>query len=151
VVDLGKRELIRGDKLRDLILLVYLNNKYGLGKKVDVSKLKDFIGYSRTGLATALSESVYFIREGDAIALTDAGERYVKKVWMRYYRAFNPVGYLFIFLGLILFAQWYLLTYYKILLSLNWYGGIALIVSGLLIRFALLPMSYWLLKLKKRM
>lgn len=147
---MGNRELIRGDKLRDLILLVYLNNKYGLGTKVDVSKLKDYIGYTRTGLATALSESAYFIRKGDEITLTDAGERYVKKVWMPYYRAFNPIAYFFIFLGLILLTQWYLLTYNKILLSVDWYAGVALIAGGLLIRFALLPASYWLLKFRRR-
>jgi len=49
-----KKDLIKGDMLRELIFLVYLNNKYGLGKRIRISKLKDFIGYSTGGIYLSL-------------------------------------------------------------------------------------------------
>jgi len=76
---LRKEDSIKGDKLRDLILLVYLNNKYGLGKKIKISKLKEFLGYSTGGLYNALDESGFFIRKGDGIALSASGETYAGK------------------------------------------------------------------------
>jgi len=147
---LRKDELIRGDKLRDLVLIVYLNNKYGLGTKIDDAKVQSFIGYSRSGFNTAINESGYFVRKGDEIMLSEKGERYVKKELMPYYKAFNPIGYFLIFLGSLLFLQWYLLTYFKFLLILDWLSGLSIIVGGLLIRFALLPTIYWFLKIRRK-
>lgn len=77
---LEKNESIRGDKLRDLVLIVYLNNKYGLGTKIEDSRVQNFLCYSRSGFNTELNESGYFVRKGDEITLSEKGERYVKKL-----------------------------------------------------------------------
>lgn len=146
-----RRELIKGDKLREMIFLVYLNNKYGLGKRIEVRKLKDFLGYSTGGLYNALDESGYFVRNVDEITLSEKGKRYVRSELMQYYRAFNPIGHFLIFLGLVLILQWYLLTYHRILMVFDWYVGISIIAGGLLIRFALLPMIYWFLKVRRKL
>jgi len=150
VDSLPKKDLIRGDMLRELILLVYLNNRYGLGTRIEVSKLKRFLGYSQSGIYSALDESGYFTRKGDNITLSDTGERYVRKKLLRQYRAFNVIGYFFVFVGFVLSLQWYLLTYYRILLVFDWYTGFAFILGGLLFRFALLPIGYWLLKIGRK-
>lgn len=136
--------------MRELMLLVYLNNRYGFGKKIEISKLKQFLDYSTGGLYHALDESGYFVRKGDEITLSDKGEKYVKNVVMKYYGAFNIIGYFLIFLGFVLTLQWYLLTYHKILLFLDWYSGLTIVAGGLAIRFALLPMIYWLLRIRKK-
>jgi hypothetical protein len=145
---LEKRNQIRGDKLRELLLMVYLNNKYGLGTRIEISKLKQLLGYSQSGIYSALDESGYFDRKVDEIRLSEEGEKYVKKEIVQQYKAFNTIGYLFIFVGLVLILQWYLLTFHGILLTLDWYSGAALIAGGLIFRFALLPADYWLLKVR---
>jgi len=149
-VKLKKRTLIRGDKMRELLLLVYLNNKYGLGTKIEISKLKQLLDYSQSGIYSALDESGYFDRKGDEIRLSEEGEKYVKKEIMPLYNPFKTIGYFFIFVGLVLILQWYLLAFYGITLFLNWYPGAALIVGGLIFRFALLPTDYWLLKVSRK-
>lgn len=146
-----KRDLIRGDKLRDLILLVYLNDKYGLGKRVKISKLKRFLGYSTGGIYNALDESGYFTRKGDEILLSDKGERYVRKELMQWYRVVYPLGYFMVCFGIVLVGHWYLYTYHDIFLLFNWAVGFAFIGGGLVIRFALPLLTYWLLKITKKM
>ena len=136
--------------MRELILLVYLNNKYGLGKKIKLSKLKQILGYSTGGLYNALDESGFFIRKGDEIVLSASGETYAGKKLLRQFRAMYPIGYFFVFFGIMLIAQWYLYTYYKIFLSFDWTTGISFIVTGLLIRFALPPLVYWILKITRK-
>jgi len=146
----GKKESIRGDKLRDLIFLVYLNNRYGLGKKIRISKLKQYLGYSTGGLYNALDDSGFFIRKGDDIVLSKLGEKYAKKELLQPYKAFFPVSYLFIIFGIILIVQWYLLAYHNVLLRFDWTTGFAFIITGFFLRFALLPFAYWFLKLQKK-
>lgn len=143
-----EKDSIRGDKLRDLILLVYLNNKYGLGTTIKLSKLKQFLSYSTGGLYNALDDSGYFIRKGDEITLSDAGERYARKNLMQRFRAVYPVGYFLTFFGMILIAHWYLLMYHDIFLFFDWTVGLSFILVGLLIRFALPPFAYWILKIR---
>ena len=147
---MGKKDLVRGDRLRDLMLLVHLNNRYGLGTKMDDSRLAQFLRYSRTGLRTAIYTSGYFAKKGDEITLTAKGERYVRMELLPTYRAVNPIGYFLVFLGSLLVAQWYLLNYYDTLLVFDWSVGLYVIVGGLVIRFAILPMSYWFLKMRRK-
>lgn len=132
------------------MLLVHLNNRYGLGTRMDDSRLAQFLDYSRTGLRTAIDESGYFVRKGAEITLSEKGEIYVKRELLRPYRAVNPIGYLLVFIGSLILVQWYLLSYHKTLLILDWSVALPIIVCGLLVRFALLPMSYWFLKILKK-
>jgi len=132
------------------MLLVYLNNRYGLGKKIRISKLKQFLGYSTGGIYNALDESGHFIRKLDEITLSDKGERYVRKELLHQYRAFYPISYFLIFFGIVLIAHWYLYTFHNTFLLFDWIVGFSFIIVGLLIRLALLPFLYWFLKIRKR-
>lgn len=145
-----KNEKLRGDKIRDLILLIYLNEKYG-GSKVRLPTLRKTLGYSQSGIYSALDESGYFERKGDVITLSEKGQSYVKKQWIPYYSAFNPFGYFLILVGFLLFLSWYLRVYHGALLIFDWYQGIIVIIGGLIIRFALLRMLFWTLKLEKKL
>lgn len=147
---MGKRDLIKGDMLRDLIFLVYLNNKYGLGKRIRIAKLKKFIGYSTGGVYSALDESGYFLRKGDEIRLSKEGEKYVRKKLLPHYMAFNIVSYFIIFVGVLLLVHWFLRTRYDIIVVFDWLDGLSFIIGGLVMRFALLPLVYWLLKVMKK-
>ena len=138
-----KKDSIRGDKLRDLIFLVHLNDRFGFGKKISVSKVKQYLGYSAGGVYNALDESGYLIRKGDDIFLSDQGKEYVRKELMQPYHVLHPIGYFFVFFGIILIAHWYLLTYHNFLLYFDWITGASFIIMGLFLRFALLPFLYW--------
>lgn len=127
-----------------------MNDRFGFGKKISVSKVKQYLGYSTGGLYNALDDSGYFIRKVDDIVLSKKGEEYVKKELMQPYRAFYPIGYFFVFFGIVLIAHWYLLTYHNVLLHFDWITGFSFIIMGLFLRFALLPFVYWYLKLRKK-
>lgn len=149
--NLRMRDSIKGDKLRELILLVYLNDRYGLSKKLKVSKLKEILGYSTGGLYNALDESGYFERNKDEIALSEKGVRYAKENLMRQFRAIYPIGYFFLLFGIILIGHWYLLKYHNILLFFDWTVGFSFILGGLLLRLALPAMVFWMLKILRKM
>jgi len=151
VKNLSKRNLIRGDKLRDLILLVYLNDKYGLGKRVEISKLKRFLGTAVVVYITLLMSLGVKATICDEISLSDKGERYVRKELMQWYRVLYPLGYFMVCFGIVLVGHWYLYTYHNIFLLFNWAVGFAFIGGGLAIRFALPLLTYWLLKITKKM
>lgn len=147
---MGKRGLIKGDMLRDLIFLVYLNDKYGLGKRIRISKLKSLIGYSTGGVYNALDESEYFIRKGDEIRPSKEGEEYVKKKLLPYYKPLNIISYYIIFFGILLLVHWFLRTHYNIIIVFDWPVALSFIIVGLVIRFALLPLVYYILKATKK-
>ena len=133
-----------------MILLVYLNDRYGIGKKLEIPKLKNFTGYSTGGLYSALDDSGYFERKRDEITLTDKGERYDKKELTRQLTILYPLCYFLILFGIIMIGHWYLLTYHNTLLLFNWPVGFSLVLGGLLIRFVLPALGLWILKLRKK-
>lgn len=144
------KDSIKGDKLRELILLVYLNDRYGLNKKLKASKLKEFLGYSTGGLYNALDESGYFERNKDEITLSEKGARYAKRELMRQFKAIYPIGYFLLLFGIILVGHWYLLTHHNILLFFDWTVGFSFILGGLLLRFALPAFVFWMLKIRRK-
>jgi hypothetical protein len=145
-----KDQKLRGDKIRDLLLLIYLNEKYG-GGKVRISALKETLGYSTGGIYNALDESGYFMRRGDVVTLSQSGQEYVKKQWIPYLQVVNPFSYFLIFIGSLLFMSWFLRTYYSIILVFGWYEGLLTIAVGLILRFAFSRIMYWFYKLRKKM
>ena len=86
-----KEDLVKGDKLRDLILLVYLNNKYGKEKN-EIPELQEILNYSTGGIYGALDFSGYFQRSPVGIELTEKGKDYLTKKILPQYNAFNPFG-----------------------------------------------------------
>lgn len=143
-----KEEKLRGDKLRELILLVYLNNKYDKEKN-KIPWLKEKLGYSTGGLYSALDESGYFDRKGDEICLTEKGNDYLHKNILPLYIVFYPVGNFLIILGLVLLLQWYLWTYLQTVMIFQWYSAITVIIGGIVLRVFFLRIVYWIMTHKK--
>jgi len=148
----GKRkEMIRGDKLRELIFFVYLNSKYGTGV-VDIPKLKETLGYSTGGIYNALDESGYFTRKGDEVSLTSKGAEYFKEKHMPYYSMVNPLSGLLIVLGTLALTRSLLETFTGISLVLfNWQSGLALLAGGITLRFFFLRLMFYFMKLRKEL
>ena len=145
----GKQEKLKGDKLRELILLVYFNNKYDKSKN-KISWLKENLGYSTGGLYSALDYSGYFERKGDEINLTEKGSSYLKREILPHYTVFNPIGNFFIMIGLFLLFQWYLWTYSKTLLIFQWYSALLIIAGGIVVRFFFMRLTYQIMKRQKQ-
>jgi len=145
----GEKETLKGDKLRELIHLVYLNSKYGTGE-ARISRLKEALGYSTGGIYNALDESGFFDRKGDEIHLTIRGVEYAEKTLLPYFSAFNPIAYMLMFLGTLCILQWYLWSLARTLIF-DWRVGTILIVGGIVLRFFLLRLVFWAHKLKKQL
>ncbi|MEM2249423.1 MAG: hypothetical protein QXP16_01860 [Candidatus Bathyarchaeia archaeon] len=143
-----KDEKLRGDKLRDLILFVYLNNKYG-GEKIKLSRLKEKLGYSTGGLYSALDESGYFESRGEEIRLTEKGEAYLRKHILPQYTVFYPIGNFLIILGLVLLLQWYLWTYLQTPMIFQWYSALMIIAGGIILRVFFMRLVYWVMVHRK--
>ena len=146
----GRKERVRGDMLRELIFLVYLRNKYEREPDVRVSILKSLLGYSAGGIDYALNYSGFFETEGNKIRLSKKGEDYVRRELLPHYRTFAPVGYFLIVLGVLFILQWYMSANFNVSIIFGWESGLLLIVGGLLLRFWLLPLLYWALKIQKK-
>ena len=150
---LGKKkvkteELIKGDKLRDLILLVHLNNKYGKGKN-EIPTLKEILNYSTGGIYSALDSSGYFERTNDGVILTKEGQEYIDKKILPRYSILKSVGDILIFLGIISIIQWILWNWYQYAWIPSWYSGLSPLAGGLVLRFFGLRLHYWLIKRRK--
>ena len=142
--------MLKGDKLRDLMLFIHLNNEYGRSNEFNISDLKKFIGYSSGGMYNALDNSGYFVREGNAISLTQKGKDYVKKELMTSFKNFHSISYLLFYLGFIFLVHWYLYTQFDIYLFFDWQVGAGLLIGGFLLRFTLPRLTYFALLLKKK-
>lgn len=143
-----EKDELKGDKLRELILLVYLNNKYDKEKN-KVPWLKEKLGYSTGGLYHALDESGYFERKGDEIKLTEKGIRYLNKQLLPQYTVFYPIGNFLIILGCVFLLQWYLWTYANIPMIFQWHSAVIVIVGGVVLRFFFLRIVYLVMSHRK--
>jgi len=147
----GRKERVRGDMLRELIFLVYLRNKYDLKPEVRVSTLKSLLGYSAGGIDYALKYSGFFETKGDEIKLSKKGKEYVKRELLPRYKNFAPIGYFLILLGVLFILQWYMFAKFNVSIIFGWESGLLLIIGGLILRFWLLPLLYWALKIQKKL
>ncbi len=143
-----QKDSLKGDKLRDLILLVYLNNKYGK-RRNDISELKDNLGYSTGGIYSALDQSGYFERKPDGISLSSKGEAYLRKYVLPQYEILKIVGYAIMFIAFILILQWLYWTYLRIYLVFPWYSTVSFAALGVLLSFFMLRIRYAVTKRKK--
>jgi len=146
-----KKERLRGDLLRELLFFIYLRKKYDTTQSVKISTLKNLFGYSAGGIDYALKYSGFFETKGNEISLSKKGEEYVERTLLPQYKILNPVAYLLIFMGALIVLQWYAYTYFNTTIIFDWWSGLLLIIAGLLLRFWLLPIIYWLLKILKKL
>lgn len=133
--------------MRDLILMVHLNNKYDKEKN-EISWLKKNLGYSTGGLYGALDESGYFARTPKEIRLTEKGANYLNKYILPQYTVFHPLGYFLVILGFVFLFQWYVWTYAQTITIVPWYSGIMMIVTGIAVRFFFLRLVHLVMKRK---
>jgi len=143
-------EKLKGERLRDLIFMVYLNNRYGKGKN-KISELEEIVGYSSPGgIYHALDSSGYFERNGNVIKLTEKGDKLLKNKILAEYNLANTTGNALVIIALVLLLQWVDLTYFNYAMILQWYAIIPLLVGGLVIRFFMLRINYWIIKRQKK-
>jgi hypothetical protein len=145
----AKKKELRGEKLRKLIFLVYLNNTYGKGS-TNISELEEIVGYSSPGgVYDALNNSGYFERSVNGVVLTELGRKYLEREILTPYKIVNTVSYAFMFFGAFLIVQWADWTFAKNLVIIPWYSGLSIICAGLAIRFLLIRFNYWVVKKTK--
>ena len=144
-----KEELVKGDKLRDLMLLVYLNNKYGKGKN-EISAFKEILDYSTGGIYSALDNSGYFRRTADGIQFTEKGVEYLNKKILPQYGILKSIGNAFIVLGAFLTLQWIFWTYSQYVWIIPLYSSIPVLAGGLILRFLGMRLHYWTIKREKK-
>jgi hypothetical protein len=143
-------EKLKGERLRDLVFMVYLNNKYGKGKN-KISELEEIVGYgSAGGIYHALDSSGYFERNGNEIKLTKLGNQLLKNRILAEYNLANTTGSALVIIALVLLLQWVEWTYFKNPMIIQWYAIIPLLIGGLFIRFFLLRLVYWKIKRQKK-
>ncbi len=141
---------LKGERLRDLIFMVYLNNKYGKGKN-KISELEEIVGYkSPGGIYHALDSSGYFERNGDEIKLTKLANELLNKRILSEYNLANSTGNMIIIISLVLILQWVDWTYFNRAMIVQWYAFLPLLIGGLFIRFFLLRLNYWIIKKQRK-
>lgn len=143
-------EIVKGDKLRDLILLVHLNNKYGKGRN-EIPALKEILDYSTGGIYNALDYSGYFERKSDGIRLTEKGKGYLDRKILPQYRTFDSLGTFLMVMGFVFFVQWVQWAYIQIPIIIPWYSALILMAGGFFIKFFILRLYYLIIKRTKKM
>jgi hypothetical protein len=143
-----KSKELRGHKLIELLHFVYLHNRFSK-EKIAISSLKRTVGYSTGGIYNAF-ESGYLEKKNDEVYLTEKGRKYVEEHILERYTVFNPIGYFFIFLGFMLIFQWFQWTYTGEIMIFEWYVGVLIIGFGFFLRFFLMRLTYWFMKLKMK-
>ena len=141
---------LKGDKLRDLIFLIHLNNKYGHGKN-EIAELKETLGYSTGGIYNAVDNSGYFERTVNGIQLTEKGKEYLDRKILPRYSDSKSVGNALMLLGFVFILQWVEWTYFQYTFVIPWYSGLTVLVGGIILRFFILRLYYLTVKRKKKM
>jgi len=148
---MSEKKKIRGDLLRELIFFVYLRSKYDVKRDVEVSTFKRLLGYSSGGIDYALKYSGFFEIEKGMVTLSKKGRDYVRRELLPQYRIFNPIGYFFMLLGVLFILQWYAFTYLDVVITFDLSAGLLLILVGFILRFFLLPLIYWALRIQRKL
>lgn len=143
-----RSKAVRGDKLRNVLLFVYMNQKFSKSK-IKVADLKKIVDYS-TGGAYSAFESDYLEKTGDEICLTEEGKDYVEERILPKYDAYKSYGYILFALGILFLFQWFEWTYRNVPLILPWYFGVIILAFGLFLRFLTLRFDYYIIKRSKK-
>jgi len=88
---------------------------------------------------------VNFGRDWDERELAEKGEDYLREYILPQYTVFYPVGNFLMILGLVLLLQWYLWTYLHTLMIFQWYSAVIVIAGGIILRFFLMRLVYWVM------
>jgi hypothetical protein len=147
-VELARTKAVRGDKLRDMLFLIYMHNKFSKDK-IKVADLKKIVGYSAGGAYSAF-ESPYIAKKGEEIHLTEEGEEYVKNRILPHYDIYKSYGNVLIFLGGFFIIQWLEWTFLKIALIPAWYLSLMIVALGFFLRFFVLRFNFYITRKRKK-
>lgn len=144
-----RKKSVRGDKLRDALLFVYMHNKFSKDK-IKVADLKKIVDYSAGGAYSAF-ESRYLEKTGDEIQLTEEGKDYVKNQVLPQYDIYKSYGNVLLTLGIFFLFQWFYWTYLNVPVILSWYFALMILAFGLFLRFFILRFNFYITKKRKKM
>lgn len=144
-----RKKEVRGDKLRDAILYIYLHNKFSK-EKIKVADLKKTVGYGSGGAYSAF-ESRYLEKINDEIRLTEEGKDYVKSRILPKFDIYKSYGNVLITLGIFFFVQWFEWTYLNVPLIPSWYFALLILILGFFLRFFILRFDFFVMKKRKKM
>jgi hypothetical protein len=144
-----KKKAVRGEKLRDLLLYVYMHNQFSK-EKMKVADLKKIVDYSAGGVYSAF-ESPYLEKIGDEIRLTQEGKDFVRERILPQYEHYKSYGNLTIVIGIYFLFQWFEWTYFKVPLVSTWYFAALIIGFGIFLRFFILRFNFFITRKTKRL
>jgi hypothetical protein len=144
---MARKTMLRGDKRRDVLLYVYMHNKFSK-EKIRVADLKKIGDYSAGGMYSAF-ESPYLEKNGDEIRLTEEGEQYVKERILPRYNVYRSYGNVLILIGFFLAFEWFEWNYLHTQLEPSIYLPAILLALGLFLRYFVLRFSFFITKRKK--
>lgn len=135
---------IRGDKLRDLIQIIGLKDKYG--GSFSMSELRQLAGYSRGGaIYDQVERSGFFTIIEKNISLNEKGKKYFETKLIPSFQFIGSIGWFISILGIIILAEWVFPTFFEIYIFLDSpIPGLLVILIGLFLKFGLLPLAYYL-------
>jgi hypothetical protein len=146
---LVRKKAVRGDKLRDVLLYVYMHNRFSKDK-IKVADLKKIVEYSPGGAYSAF-ESSYLEKTGDEIHLTEEGKDYVKNRILPQFNIYKSYGNVLLLLGFFFFFQWFEWTYLNVPVIPSWYFALMIFGFGLFLRFFILRFNFYVTKKRKKM
>ena len=144
-----KEKEVRGDKLKDLLLYVYMHDQFSKDK-IKVADLKKIVGYSAGGIYSAFESSGYIVKENDEIHLTQEGKEYVESRILPRFDIFKSFGNILILLGAFFLIQWFVWTYLNVPLIPTWYLTLTVFGTGFFLRFLVLRFYFFNVKRRAR-
>ncbi len=145
---LVRKKAVRGDKLRDVLLYVYMHNRFSK-EKIKVSELKKIVDYSAGGVYSAF-ESPFLEKTGDEIHLTEEGTKYVKERILPKYGIYQSYGTVLLLVGIFFGFQWFEWTFVKVSIIPSLYFTIILMAFGVFLRFFILRFNFYITRRRKK-
>lgn len=144
----SERFRIRGDIERELLFLIYLQNKYEKDR-ITTSTLRRMAGYkSSGGIYDAINslKNAGFVKEKDGMLTpTPKGEKYVKDNFLSTFDVIGMFGFLLIFIGLVFAYQWAMKLLFNIdVVLMAPIPAVVFITAGLFLRYGFLRVYYWI-------
>jgi hypothetical protein len=140
--------MLRGDKRRDVLLYVYMHNKFSK-EKIRVADLKKIGDYSPGGMYSAF-ESPYIVKNGEEIRLTEEGKQYVEERILPRYDIYRSYGNMMLLIGFFLAFQWFEWNFMHTQMEPSIYLPAILLGTGLFLRYFVLRFSYFVTKRRKK-
>lgn len=143
----SKELRLKGDLQRELLFLIYLQNKYEKDN-LTTSTLRRMAGYRGSGgIYSAINslKNAGFVEEKNGnLTPTLKGKKYVKDNFLYTFDVIGMFGFLLIFIGLVFAYQWAMKVLFNIDIGLASPTPIIVFIAvGLFLRYGFLRLFYW--------